>query len=211
MAERDYWRHESERERRGYWRRDSDDDRYYARRADHDHYRGGRDVDEHRDWTDKASDEVKSWFGSGRAERRREMDRAREYRREQERRDFTGVGPRLRHNEDDELREAINHRLAEDSRLDASGIIVRVLDNEAILDGVVASQRDARWAHDLALDVPGVVAVRDRIRVDARALERERERRLHEHDDRYGRDHARDDRYERDYRRDDNRYPRRWG
>lgn len=205
MAERSYWRREHERapDRRG-WRRDWNDERYHRARDDYSAgggYRYDHDDESHRDWAEKTVDEVKSWLGNERAERRREMDKAREDRREQERRDFTGVGPRLRHDEDDDLRDSINHRLAEDPRLDASGIVVRVLDNEAILDGVVASDRDARWAHDLALDVPGVVAVRDRMKIDARALER-----VHERE----REHRWRDYYDKErYPREDG-YSRRW-
>lgn len=202
MADRPYWWGPDSHGRRGAWRPDWDEERYHRSREreiqhmpdrpredDHDydlerygytrhrHEGRGRDERSDRDWTDRATDEVKSWFGSERAERRREMDHARERRREQERRDFSGVGPRMRHEEDDDLRDAINRRLAEDPRLDASGILVRVVDNEAILDGVVASERDGRWAREIASDVPGVVHVRDRMRADRRALERAREQR----------------------------------
>lgn len=205
MAERSYHRREHERAPDRGWRRGRDEERYDHVRGDdgyrrRDHRHAHDDDRYDRDWADKSVDEVKSWFGNERAERRRAVDRAREDRWEQERRDFTGVGPRLRHDEDDDLRDAINRRLAEDPRLDASGIVVRVLDNEAILDGVVASARDARWAHDLALDVPGVVAVRDRMRVDSRALER-----LHDRE-RQSRDYDYDERHSRDGRR----YRPRW-
>ncbi|GLC62047.1 hypothetical protein PLESTB_001833800 [Pleodorina starrii] len=42
---------------------------------------GNRDMNRNsRDWTDKATDEVKSWVGDGQAERRRDMDEVRENR-----------------------------------------------------------------------------------------------------------------------------------
>jgi osmotically-inducible protein OsmY len=121
------------------------------------------------------ADEVKARFGSERAERRLEMDHeieAREEDREdrrderrRDRRDYRGVGPRMRHDDDEDLREEITDRLRDDPDLDASDILVRVIDNEAILDGAVRSKRDAERAHHLANDVRGIVYVRDRLRV----------------------------------------------
>jgi osmotically-inducible protein OsmY len=126
----------------------------------------------HRGWGERAADEVKAMLGSDRAERRREMDREieareehRDERRSDERRDYRGVGPRMRHDEDDDLLEEICNRLADDPDLDASDILVRVIDNEAILDGTVRSKRDAERAHHLASDVRGVIYVRDRLRI----------------------------------------------
>jgi len=151
-AARDY---EDEREREARYRDDEDDRRYRRRRG----------------WGEKTADEVKSWLGSERAERRREMDKAsaeaREERRDErhERRDFRGVGPQLWHEEDEELRQEIVERMADDPDLDASDILVRVIDNEAILDGTVRHKRDAERAHHIASDVRGVVFVRDRLRV----------------------------------------------
>lgn len=161
--------YEEEREARY---RDYDDDRRYreARYREDDHERRRR----RRGWGEKAADDVKAMFGSERAERRRELDHAIEQRDEDrderraehnERRDYRGVGPRMRHDEDDDLREEICDRLADDPDLDASDILVRVIDNEAILDGTVRHKRDAERAHHLAGDVRGIVYVRDRLRV----------------------------------------------
>lgn len=151
-AERAY---EEERERARH--RDYEDDRRYRRQ---------------RGWGDKAADEVKSWFGSDRAERRRDRDHEIEDRDDdrwdddrRERRDFRGVGPRMRHDDDEDLREEINDRLRDDPELDASDILVRVIDNEAILDGTVRHKRDAERARRLADEVRGIVYVRDRLRV----------------------------------------------
>ncbi len=158
--------YEEEREREAR-RRHYEDDRRSSREHRH---RGAHD----RDWSDKATDEIKSWFGSERAERRREMDRemeAREERREdrreerRDRRDFRGIGPRMRHDEDDDLREEIIERLRDDPDLDASEILVRVIDNEAILDGSVRNKRDLDRAQRLADDVRGIVYVRNRLSV----------------------------------------------
>lgn len=170
-AARDYEAElEREREREARYRDYEDDRRYRGERYSDDGH--GR---RHRGWGAKVADEVKAKFGSERAERRREMDHeieAREEEREdrrderrRDRRDYRGVGPRMRHDDDDDLREEIVDRLRDDPDLDASDILVRVIDNEAILDGSVRSKRDAERAHHLANDVRGIVYVRDRLRV----------------------------------------------
>jgi osmotically-inducible protein OsmY len=180
------WREEDRRAR------DYDYDTAWDRhgRSGHDIYvRGGRAMhaDEHdmhhdhrhrdamdedggeRPWTDRAADGVKALFGSERAERRLRHDRADdrfEDRRDMRRRhDFRGVGPRARHDEDDELKETICQLLEDDPELDASDIIVRVIDNEAILDGTVRKKHDAELAYQLAREVPGVIHVRERLRI----------------------------------------------
>jgi osmotically-inducible protein OsmY len=196
MFERPYWWSPEDQARRGDWRRSSQDRPYWWRDESlpfrHDEERAMRDYEEerearhrdheddrrhrrHRGLADRATDEVKSWLGNERAERRRDLDREieaheerleqlREERRE-ERRDFRGVGPRTRADDDDDLREEVSDRLRDDPDLDASDILVRVIDNEAILDGTVRSKRDAERAHHLASEVRGVVYVRDRLRV----------------------------------------------
>jgi osmotically-inducible protein OsmY len=122
---------------------------------------GGRE--ERRGWAEQAGDEVKSWLGNERAERRRDWDKARARERRDEREGFRGVGPRTRVEEDDWLRDAICRRIADDPSLDASDIVVRVIDGEVILDGVVDRDRDAARAHEIARHTPGVVYVRDRL------------------------------------------------
>ncbi len=159
--------HDEERARRAYDEEREREARYRAYESER------RRRNHHRGWGDRAADEVKSWFGNERAERRREMDQeieAREDERDRrderhERRDYRGVGPRMRHDDDEDLREEINDRLRDDPDLDASDILVRVIDNEAILDGAVRSKRDLERAQHLADDVPGVVYVRNRLRV----------------------------------------------
>lgn len=193
MHERSYWWRPEEHARTGDWNRRPEDRPYWWRDDNlpfrHDEERAQRAYEgereraryrdyeddprydrRHRGWGDKATDEVKSWFGNDRAERRRELDHAvdaheddREHRRE--RRDFRGVGPRTRHDDDEDLRDEINDRLRDDPELDASDILVRVIDNEAILDGTVRNKRDAERARRIADDVRGIVYVRDRLRV----------------------------------------------
>lgn len=139
---------------------DDRDDRYFA-------------ADDRRDrnWATRARDEVKSWFGSDNGEFRRERDRMQEpdvrpdrHRHDREnRRVHRGVGPRTRFDEDEELRDMICRRLEDDPELDVSDVIVRVIDNEAIIDGAVRSRREAEHIIHLAEDVPGIVHVRDRL------------------------------------------------
>jgi osmotically-inducible protein OsmY len=172
-SDRPYWwrddnlpfHHDDERAARDY-----EDEREARYRGDEDDRSYGR----HRRWGDRAADEVKSWFGSERAERRRERHHemgAREHDHDERgdehrgRRDYRGIGPRMRADDDEDLREEVCERLRDDADLDASDILVRVIDNEAILDGSVRSKRDAERAHHLANDVRGIVYVRDRLRV----------------------------------------------
>jgi|GEM_PF-4761644 len=159
-----------EHDHRGRYVRRRDDDAHAGHHADPDsEYEHGRS---------RLSDKVKAFFGSDRAERRLSHDRRyhrddahpheRRRSRDDSPRDYRGVGPRTRHDEDEELREQICQRFADDSDLDASEILVRVIDNEAILDGAVRSKHDAQRAYDIAHDIPGIVYVRDRIEVVSR-------------------------------------------
>ena len=109
--------------------------------------RGGRDF-----W-DKASDEVSSWFGDRDAERRREMDR------------YRGRGPKGYARSDERIKEDVNDRLTDDGSLDASEIEVEVSEREVTLSGTVGSRFDKRRAEDLAESVSGVSHVQNNIRV----------------------------------------------
>ena len=168
--------HDDERAARAY---EEDVERERERDAHYRDYEDDRRYRRHRGWGDKVADEVKARFGSERAERRLERDHEieeREDRRDErrDRRDYRGVGPRMRHDDDDDLREEIIDRLRDDPDLDAADILVRVIDNEAILDGSVRSKRDAERAHHLANDVRGIVYVRDRLRVGRSGSDRVR-------------------------------------
>lgn len=179
--DRPYWWSEDDlpqRDDRIRYQREREEAReHYARHGDdyHDHHQDARDDDsEYRHGRSRIGDKVKAFFGSDRAERRLDHDRRYHrheddhryaHRRDDERRDYRGVGPRTRHDEDEELREQLCERIADDPDLDASEILVRVIDNEAILDGTVRSKRDAQRAYDIAHDIPGIVHVRDRLDV----------------------------------------------
>lgn len=86
MADRyDYERgYESERDRSGRPREDYGRERNRPR--DDDRWRSGRGED--RGFVDRASDEVRSWFGDEEASRRRQRDEMRDYRDEQRRDDY---------------------------------------------------------------------------------------------------------------------------
>ena len=98
MFERTYWWSPEDHARRGDWRRSSQDRPYWwrdenlpfhhdderamrayeeerEREARHRDYEDDRRYRRHRGWGDRATDEVKSWFGNERAERRRDLDR----------------------------------------------------------------------------------------------------------------------------------------
>lgn len=139
------------------------DDRYvhaddHHRHEDHNGRRRPR-------WARK----VRAFLGNDRDDRR-----AHHRNHDDRPRDYRGVGPRTRHDEDEELRDMICQRLSDDPDLDASNIIVRVIDNEAILDGSVRSKHDARNAYESALDIPGIVHVRERLQIVGRGRDRVR-------------------------------------
>lgn len=106
-----------------------------------------------RDFLDRASDEVSSWFGDEDAARRRRAD------------DFRGRGPKGYARSDDRIAEDVNDRLTDDRFLDASDIEVSVEASEVKLDGVVTSRSDKRRAEDIADDVSGVVNVQNNLRI----------------------------------------------
>lgn len=108
--------------------------------------RGGRD------FFDKATDEVSSWFGDEDAERRREED-------------HRGRGPRNYTRSDARIEEDVNDRLTEDRVVDAREVTVTVKDREVTLDGHVESRRAKRRAEDCADSVSGVTHVQNNLRV----------------------------------------------
>jgi len=120
------------------------------RRPGHGYAHGGPSGG--RDFFDKATDEVASWFGDEDAERRREED-------------HRGRGPRNYVRSDARIEEDVNDRLTEDRVVDAREITVTVQDREVTLDGHVASRRAKRRAEDCADSVSGVTHVQNNLRV----------------------------------------------
>jgi len=106
-----------------------------------------------RDFWDKASDEVSSWFGDEDAERRRRQDQHR------------GRGPKNYARSDERIQEEVNDRLTDDGSLDASDIDVSVSGREVTLSGEVASRTDKRRAEDIAESISGVTHVQNNLRV----------------------------------------------
>lgn len=114
--------------------------------------------DRDRDWWDKASDEVASWFGNDEAERRRRTDK-----REGPHR---GKGPKGYSRTDDRIREDINERLYHDSHVDASEVEIKVENGEAVISGAVDSREAKRRIEDIAESIPGVRDVENRLKVN---------------------------------------------
>ncbi|MEZ2126164.1 MULTISPECIES: BON domain-containing protein [unclassified Sinorhizobium] len=138
--------------RRAYADNSFDDrERGYARQYNFDRpYRGQRSQ---RDFMDRASDEVSSWFGDDQAARRREMDK------------FRGKGPKGYKRADERILEDVNDRLTDAPFLDASDIEVSVTGGEVTLGGFVSSRQDKRRAEDIVDDVFGVSHVQNNLRV----------------------------------------------
>lgn len=109
-----------------------------------------------RDFWDRASDEVASWFGDDEAARRRRMD---------EREDHRGRGPKGYTRSDDRIREDVSDALSDDSMVDASDISVTVSSSEVTLNGTVQNRNAKRRAEDCADRVSGVKHVQNNLRV----------------------------------------------
>jgi len=133
---------------------------------DRSYYRGNENYgnmshrDHDRNWWDRASDEVSSWFGDEDAERRRERDKQLSHR---------GKGPKNYNRSDDRIKEDINDKLSDDPFIDASDIDVTVSNGEVTLTGTVDHRSTKRRAEDLAEAVSGVKNVENRIRVGSTA------------------------------------------
>jgi osmotically-inducible protein OsmY len=125
-------------------------------------YGRGDDRGQERNWWDRATDEVSSWFGDDEAEYRRRED---ERRQGQHR----GRGPRNYARSDDRIREDVSDRLTDDTWIDASEIEVTVSGGEVTLAGFVTGRSDKRRAEDLAESVSGVTHVQNNLRVRSSA------------------------------------------
>lgn len=137
---------------RGYARQRTFDDRQYAR-DDRQYARDDRQYGRRRDFVDRASDEVASWFGDEDAERRREMDKHR------------GKGPKGYIRTDERIQDDVNDRLSDDPMLDATDIEVTVSGGEVTLNGFVATRQDKRRAEDIVDAISGVNNVQNNLRV----------------------------------------------
>ncbi|HZF65224.1 MAG TPA: BON domain-containing protein [Chitinophagaceae bacterium] len=127
---------------------------YADQNRNRDQRRGG---DNDRDWWEKTTDEVASWFGDKDAESRRRMDKVSG--------PHKGKGPRGYKRSDERIKEDINDRLYDDSFVDASEIDVKVDNGNVILSGVVDSRQVKRRAEDIAESISGVHNVENHLRV----------------------------------------------
>jgi osmotically-inducible protein OsmY len=112
-----------------------------------------------RSWWERVTDEVASWFGDHDAERRRQIDEAREGKTHK------GKGPKGYKRSDERIREDVNDRLTDYDYLDASDIDVVVSEAVVILDGTVDSRWSKRIAEDIAQTVSGVADIQNHLRV----------------------------------------------
>ncbi len=124
-----------------------------------------------RNWWNRASDEVSSWFGDESAERRRQDDQRPEPYYERD--DHRGRGPRGYTRSNERITEDVNDRLTDNPILDASDIEVVTADGEVTLSGSVDSRYSKRLAEDIAHDVSGVRDVQNNLRI--RRVEQQRE------------------------------------
>ena len=115
-----------------------------------------------RDFWDRASDEVASWFGDDAAERRRRMDAQEDHR---------GRGPKGYTRSDDRIRDDVSDALSDDNLVDAREISVSVSNAEVTLDGTVDTRFAKRRAEDCAERVSGVTHVQNNLRVKRVSME----------------------------------------
>jgi len=143
---------------------------------------------------ERASDEVRSWFGDDEAERRRERERVDWRERERERGDwsapdrgrgleaagwarqwgyvqgpyapgrYTGRGPRGWQRPDERIEDDVCERLEQRGDVDAIDVEVRGQNREVTLEGTVNSRWEKRIAEDIAESVGGVTEVHNRLR-----------------------------------------------
>ena len=137
------------------------DDRNKSSDRDNNNTRNSNDNrnnrNDDRDWWDKASDEVSSWFGDDSAERRRRMDKIQG--------PHSGKGPKGYTRTDDKLKDEINEKLYHDSHVDASDVDVTVENGEATLTGTVENKMAKRRIEDIVESIAGVRDVENRLKV----------------------------------------------
>jgi osmotically-inducible protein OsmY len=125
---------------------------------------------EERPFSERAADEVRSWFGDDAAERRRMIDE--HHIDPWKPGPYKGVGPRGWRRQDDRIQDDVAERLAWDPSVDASDVEVTVTEGDVMLQGSVDTRAQRRRAEDLAWSVDGVHDVQNRLRVRAGELER---------------------------------------
>src|SRR4029453_13981226 len=86
-------------------------------------------------------------------------------RRDWNRQNFAGRGPRGYQRSDERIREDVCDRLTDDPRIDAEDIDVRVERSEVTLSGSVRSRDEKRFAEDLIERITGVREVNNNLKV----------------------------------------------
>ena len=145
-GDREYGERRYETRRGAGWQEPSWRDEAEARGLDDRTRRGERT------FTDRAGDEVASWFGDQAASRRREAD-------------HRGKGPRGYRRSDERILDDVHDRLTDDPDVDATEVTVSVQEGEVTLSGKVDSRRAKRAAEDCADSVSGVTHVQNNLRV----------------------------------------------
>lgn len=133
------------------------EDRSWTSERESDNFRDRTTGREDRDWWDRATDEVSSWFGDDDAERRRRMDKMQG--------PHSGKGPKGYTRTDEKLKDEINERLYHDSHIDASDIEVTVLNGDVTLTGMVESKLIKRRIEDIIELIPGIKDVENRLKI----------------------------------------------
>jgi osmotically-inducible protein OsmY len=111
-----------------------------------------------RDWWDKTTDEVSSWFGDDEANRRRELDKMNG--------PHFGKGPKGYTRSDEKIKEDVQEKLYHDTFVDASDIDVSVSDGEVTLTGTVDTKQTKRRAEDCVERVTGVKEVSNHLKIN---------------------------------------------
>ncbi|MFN7945122.1 MAG: BON domain-containing protein [Blastocatellia bacterium] len=144
-----------------------------------------------RNYLERATDEVRAWFGDDAAAQRREADlaalgrgegrypgtfdradphgfgpaRQRSYEWWRSPGPYAGRGPQGYQRSDARIAEEINERLTQHGRIDARQIQVSVASGIVTLSGAVSSRAEKHMAEDVAESCAGVSEVQNRIRV----------------------------------------------
>lgn len=134
---------------------DRDRDYDYDRNK-YNNYFGRREND--RDWWDRTTDEVASWFGDDDAERRRRMDKMNG--------PHAGKGPKGYVRTDAKIKEDIEDRLYHHSFIDATEIEVKVKDGDVTLTGTVSDKYTRRRVENLIDNVSGVRDVDNNLKIE---------------------------------------------
>jgi osmotically-inducible protein OsmY len=146
----------------GSHRRHEDDDLPYSQQMTnrlHDYDRRDRNMGDRpgyregdRALRDNTYNRAGAWTRNEDEERRRTMEGP-----------YRGKGPKGYARSVDRIREDVCERLADDDKLDASNIAVRMEGNEVVLEGTVETKRDKRRAEDLIESIPGVTNVQNHL------------------------------------------------